>query len=594
MLDAFLIALLPIQPIVAILHTFYAIAHLSRSFTNRAPRLESSYMLYACVFDSGLIPFYVFTAVVSYGQYAANSYHWGSLLGDNETAFQVTQATFILSVVNAGFHLVSLGVSIFLTVVFHKISRLPPDANPLEDNLTARPHMKAKSEISEKHRSKSTVDSADPLIDSMNVSFAHLRDHPFGNGLNVSDEKRQPYQLSYMESVYPRSVSAKQTSQTNLCVPQAAAEESRYVPTQPIQAMFPNALGEGVPAVPNRGSCVSPDAGNWVTYPSRSPSPANEAIIGNLNIDRNPSSAYSRSNTTTSTASNLREWLGSAQRYGRGAKKDDTPNCNWQYATLTTQESYANDEKDDFSQQDLFNGNTEHDLGDHRIDVFPDNDGDEDWPPYFLPNPLAMNPPTPQPPIHEYYDNSSSDRPPSRRLALNDFPNFSGDQPTTAMPPVQKLERKGRFYGEVEENPGFFISSPRSVSIEDDTNDTLQVSKKRNKLAKRASAKTSAYTSVNQDDNIDGADPINPVTVEGDRKGRVVSNSGADIIGTAGSRRFPYGDYIANLGVGRRRDVSGKIAEEGRSLNGSDGGDSVTKAQPSPIRAPGWARFAGL
>jgi hypothetical protein len=59
-----------------------------------------------------------------------------------------------------------------------------------------------------------------------------------------------------------------------------------------------------------------------------------------------------------------------------------------------------------------------------------------------------------------------------------------------------------------------------------------------------------------------------------------------------------YSEYITALGVGRRRDVSGKIAEEGRG-----GLVEVTEVPEAPAtpekkqggtRAAGWARFAGL
>lgn len=54
---------------------------------------------------------------------------------------------FLLSTVGAGLHFVSLIVSIYLAVTFHKIANMPPDMNPLEDNLTSR-HKRNKSSIS--------------------------------------------------------------------------------------------------------------------------------------------------------------------------------------------------------------------------------------------------------------------------------------------------------------------------------------------------------------------------------------------------------------------------------------------------------------
>lgn len=55
-----------------------------------------------------------------------------------------------------GLHLFSFAISLFLGVVFRRISLMPPDMNPLESHLTARPkHKKSKSSIS---TSTSTAD----------------------------------------------------------------------------------------------------------------------------------------------------------------------------------------------------------------------------------------------------------------------------------------------------------------------------------------------------------------------------------------------------------------------------------------------------
>lgn len=569
-------------------------------------------MLFASTFDAGLIPFYVFTAFVAYEQYTADMYHWGTLFESDEITHQVAQAAFLLGAINAGFHGISASISIFLAIIFRQISRLPPDMNPLEGNLTARPHKRNKSEITEKHLSQTTADSTDPLIGSPrnNIPFIHTRGKSFGADPNVFDERRQSevtfhsHRLSHAEPASPTMSPVEQFNQSNSPMPEAVAQDGSYVPTRPIQAMFPNLQSQEVPVdVPDRSDCLSPGSENWVTYPSRSASPVDDTPNENA-ARRDASSAYSRrSNTTASTAtSGLKDWISSAQKYGRDAKNNLTANTRGEYASLTTQEYYGNDEDNNYEilRQNRLYDHIEQDLGDHRIDIFPDDD-DEDTlrspsPPI---HPLAMNPPTPQPPTNDPRSDTSS----TRRIALSDIPNFSNNQ-ASLMPPVQNLQKKGRFYGELENNTGFSI--PRAVSIETETS-TDEIKRKRSKkLVKRRSARLSAYDSVHQDDDEDIENqPVDPVTTEGDRRGRVVSNSGADIVGTGssgtGSSSLPY---IGGLGMGRRRDVSGKIAEEGRggtrlSLNSNgelekNSGKTSRNGSSTPIRAAGWARFAGL
>ncbi|MCJ1434985.1 hypothetical protein MMC27_004355 [Xylographa pallens] len=169
-----------IAPGLAILHTVYAIYHLMRSSKDRTPSSSASYMLFAAIIDAGLIPFFIFTAMMARAQYtepSSTAGHWGTLFGDDTATFKIIFSAFLLSVVGGSLLLVSLCISVYLAVMFRKIAKLPPDMNPLEDNLTSR-HKRNKSSISaplievtnrEKHLTA-------PLIDSPRaVPFLHTR-----------------------------------------------------------------------------------------------------------------------------------------------------------------------------------------------------------------------------------------------------------------------------------------------------------------------------------------------------------------------------------------------------------------------------------
>ena len=145
-------------------------------------------MIFAAIIDSGLIPFFVVTALMARTECTEPSDtqgRWQTLFGTDTTNYKIFYTTFLLSVVDGSLHLISLVVSIYLTIIFRKISKLPPDMNPLEDNLTSRAHKRNKSSIVDNRTSQATTATAnnkrdsgveDPLISpTRNVPFMHTR-----------------------------------------------------------------------------------------------------------------------------------------------------------------------------------------------------------------------------------------------------------------------------------------------------------------------------------------------------------------------------------------------------------------------------------
>lgn len=194
-----------VPPSIAILHTVYAIYHLCRSSKGRTPASSASYMLFAAILDVGLIPFLVFTILISHTQSVEPTNapgHWTTLFGTDGATTKIVYSTFLLSVVTGGLHVVSLIISIYLGVIFRKIAQLPPDMNPLEDNLTSR-HKRNKSSILDNRMSQATTATAnsqkedpkaeDPLISPpRTVPFMHTRNASQDNIMDVSRPKYSP------------------------------------------------------------------------------------------------------------------------------------------------------------------------------------------------------------------------------------------------------------------------------------------------------------------------------------------------------------------------------------------------------------------
>ena len=528
---------------------------------------------------------------------------------------KISESLFLLSVVNGGLHLISFGISVWLATIFREIRRLPPDLNPLEDNLTARPHKRNKSELTEKYLSQSSFDSGigmeDPLMGPpRNVPFMHTRGMSSGGGSHSSwenyQDKQQPPVLDvppvppvprhdYLPSAEPPKPEVRfrqLANQSNVQLSPLPVTALNNVLARPTSAVIQNDQDwDPSPPVPVHERSVTPASDNWIAYQSRSPSPAPpyaeeapspvEETQPEKRARRESSPMFTRSNTSASTNSTFRNWLNYSQRYAREVSGPIAEENRGEYESLATHEYYGNEETThNVPQQHTFydNPNTEQDLGDHRINIHLDHDDDEQDPSHDTRvNPLGMNPPTPQP-LDNPAENAPAPTAAAGRVVLTDIPNL------TPTPPKQRKQH--RFYDDLESKTG--LSVPRYIS------DTTKTQKRqKSKLVKSASQKLKAYTGLKQHDDSD--DQTDPATTEGDQKGRVISNSGADIaaqrsMGLGSS--LSYGNYIAELGVGRRRDVSGKIAEEGRGGSGTDENNSA--AQNTTPRAAGWARFAGL
>ncbi|KAJ5175824.1 uncharacterized protein N7482_001701 [Penicillium canariense] len=596
-------------PIVAILHTIYAIYHLGRSPITRPPASQASYGLFASTLDAGLIPFYVFTAFMAHGEYTIDAYYWGTLFDKSDVTVQVAKATFICALANGGLHLVSLPLSIFLAVMFRKISHLPPDMNPLEDNLTARPRKSRREiDVDKKHMSSSTLNSSldAPLIGSpRSVPFMHTRGQSSAGDSNrgsmdminekfQSRESVRPHRLSHMELSGPEMLFQHPASQPYDITSQTPAPEYRNVAMHSPEIVDPGTHTlHLVPRTADRSHSVSSVSDNWVAYSDRSQSPISDVNNENAAALRQSSSVYSRRTTSTATShggNGIRDWFAYGQKPASIGSiiPEDT---RGEYASLAMHENYANDDE-----------KHEQDLGDQRFNIFPDpeehNHDHDDEASHGLPfNPLMLNPPTPQPILME----KPEDTDPVRRSVLGDNLNISNQKAQVV--PQGSLDMpslKTRYYGDLEEEgkPGLDLS--RHVSAKE------ELTRKPTKLSKQRSKKMSAYQSLKKDDSDDESYLNTRGAVEGDRKGRVVSNSGTDtarpgLVSGVGASLSSYGSYIAGLGVGRRRDVSGKVAEEGRSLNVPDEAPSPSQSQsqsqsqkPASTRAAGWARFAGL
>lgn len=274
---------------MAILHTTYAVYHLARSSKGRTPTSSASYMIFAAIMDAGLIPFLVLTAILSRNQYTQGtnvSGHWQTLFSTTDATFRIIYSTFLVSVVGGSLHLVSLIISIYLAVIFRKISKLPPDMNPLEDNLTSR-HKRNKSSRIENRTSQFNDTTStnrgskaeDPLMSPpRTVPFLHTRAESLAD-LPQSSSSPRASRIDDASPLYDESErTLERTLHQNM---NTQSSPSRVSSVYSDAAHLGQARPISIHPPPNRPHSVTPtiidDNENWTEHPSphpsRSPSP---------------------------------------------------------------------------------------------------------------------------------------------------------------------------------------------------------------------------------------------------------------------------------------------------------------------------------
>ena len=266
-------------------------------------------MIFAAIMDAGLIPFIALTAILARSQLNGtlenNEQQWASLFGTGYQTHIVILSTHLISVVEGSLLLSTLCISIFLALVFRKISKLPPDMNPLEDNLTSR-HKRNKSSMSTAFTDPSNRDSATPLMSpSRSVPFAHTRSDSPSNPSQPQRRGPTSSRNSYIEfagSIYEqpnvrrasrmdlsrtsRPTSTIHTEQSSPSMGQSPSHprsavylEHRNSPFRPTSTIYAD-VPRGTPRPPSSRpltagykSVEQDDSENWVSHPSPPPSP---------------------------------------------------------------------------------------------------------------------------------------------------------------------------------------------------------------------------------------------------------------------------------------------------------------------------------
>ncbi|KAK0722135.1 hypothetical protein B0T26DRAFT_701451 [Lasiosphaeria miniovina] len=148
---------------VTALHCLYSIYHLSRPANGRTPGTSAAYHIFSGVSDLCVLPLYTY-GVLTTRDHGLTEWmpRWSS---NKKLMDYFVPAVYYGLITAVGLHTVSLAISLWLGVMFRRITMMPPDMNPLESNLTSRSHKRNKSSVAVSSYAGSEMRTGTPLED---------------------------------------------------------------------------------------------------------------------------------------------------------------------------------------------------------------------------------------------------------------------------------------------------------------------------------------------------------------------------------------------------------------------------------------------
>jgi hypothetical protein len=507
--------------------------------------------------DAGFIPFYVFTALLSkrnYNQEAGTDGRWRTFFPTDEETNKVLQSTWLIAVAVAGLHLVSLCLDMYLVIVFRKIANLPPDMNPLEENLTSR--RKTKHKYKNSSLSAITPLTADDKRFSTQSSFSVLGTNRNSQADPLISEKEIPMP------------DAKQMAFTHT----RTNSEQTYSPHTPESARYSRIYAQPASAQASRAQLNHrddlhrrDDGSDNETLAQRKSFLAQQA-----NIKRN-----SRPN---SMVSSKQEVFYTPPSTGN---KPDSGDISLQQETLRSDNWFVHEGESDEPEVSPPKKSVLSSKGYNAVSTIEDLYDDEfERPlmPQLIPQPLRMNPPTP-PPARSYEAEeiqqayAPQEYVPQAYVPLERTPTASStySDATVTRSPSHASIPKTRFYGDLKTATQKIRNGQSSSNLSGTsptkngfTPNSLPSATKQYTTNSPIAPKTTtspftldpkSFASVRRT----GETGYTPVR---GHSPRVVSRTGVDYMDYDG--RYDFEDD-SDLGTsGRRREVSGKVAEEGR------------------------------
>lgn len=547
----------------------YAIYHLVRNAKSRPPGSSASYHFFALVLDAGFIPFFVFTVLMAKrnsDMVAGTEGRWRTMFPTDGETNKVLKTTWLTAIALSGLHLLSMSLDLYLLVVFRKISNLPPDMNPLEDNLTSR----RKSKHKHKNSSMSAITQSTTENEKRFSEQSTVTGERNSQAVPLLDKDIPSPNKSQIAFMHTRTNSETTYSAHT---PQSARQSKERF------SMYsqPQTTRQSRKELNTRDDLLRrDDVDDDESLAQRKLMLAKQANIKRHSRAESYVTSSSRQDfyTPPGTAHSGKQEPGgdlSLQRNSRETLQND----NW-FVHPDGDEPDANHHPASPPKPSLFTSHSSN--GYKTLSPYDDMSDEEEVGPN-VPQPLRMNPPSPQPPLNAY---RSSDSPTQCGLQRTYTTTSVSTDGTFDRPHSRSGTPKSRYYGDLQaatQGVKFGASSPSTSPTKSSYRNhepaaPNQLPSATRQYAVNAARPTTAgsivanspftlnkksYTSVRRT----GEANFTAVQAESPR---VVSRSGVDYMN-------PYEFDDSDLGTpGRRREVSGKIAEEGRGGAWNGGG----------------------
>lgn len=527
----------------------YAIYHLLRSAKSRPPASSASYHFFALVTDCGFIPFYVFTALLAkrnLNEEAGTEGRWRTFFPTDEETDKVLLTAWLTATTVAGLHLASIVLDLYLVYIFRKIARLPPDMNPLEENLTSRRKTK--------HKHKNSSMSAIQPLTQENKRFSAQS----ASTMNNDNRNSQAAPLiSEKEIPSPdRKSMAFLHTRTNSDMTYSphtpnSARHSREKFTGYAQS---NSARQSRVDLNHRDDLFRREEDDQESLAERKVFLAQQAI----KRSSRPNSFITESSkqdfyTPPSTAKQQDATGDLSLRDSRETLQSD----NWFVygeAEQKEKEQYYKPKASVFKPEKYGYG---------AVSPYDDISDDEHHPAPIMQQPLRMNPPTP-PPAKTFQDDKPKSTPPPSPLKRTQTVTSISTEATFNRSSTIKSS-KSRYYGDLKAATQMIrgesaAESPKSSPTKSDGGSYALPSSAKHYTTNSPSAAKMEKIPFSLDKksfaSLKRTGEANYTPGKG-QSPRVVSRSGVDYMSAH--------DDASDLGTpGRRRDVSGKVAEEGR------------------------------
>lgn len=528
------------------LHCVYGIYHLSRTAGARSPASSAAYQLFSGVSDLCVLPLYAFGTLAVRN----NGGDWETLLANQQLKYNFVPALYYTLIAAAGLHFLTMSIGLWLALKFKQIARMPPDVNPLEDHLTSRQHKRNKSSVAVSSFTENQEHIGTPLEDrrrsalpyedlSRPPSIPFMATRPGSSSSAQSSRMGLPnrqYQITPGNSPKNSPRNSGNPAELDQLRRMSAAPSS---PSNSNRGPWRGSYGSAYAEVPmyDLNSPRDPDSPRGNRDKNHTPRPSTGTVASQVTIEESAYTAQPRAAKFTEAWYASESLINRTQERNRALNALESANKRREYVRVN--EGYNDDESD-------YGSDADHTM--NPDDDFND-ENDLGSPKGHHPNPLRSNPS-----LANVNDTVAS-------------PTTKGRRPNTPFirePVLSEIDLNDRrVSGDITDSkPGF--------------GSLLGKSGKRYTWAPGGGAKPSLGPKYAQNRNssiqpetdfyskpygeLKAATP--PLVVGGSSE-RVVSSGNDYDMGSGGaSRFFSFG----------RRNVSGKVAEEGLAGGQQDRG----------------------